>query len=377
MTIGEKELPKSSAERSILYLFNYSQAHELASYRAGRVPGHRLFGFADLEKRGHRMWLCPGSRFLVGPFKRDVFWRFHQAFFAWRNRRKIDCIVATHEANALPVLLLKRLRLLKTPIVVVNVSMLQPKNLTRKRRWFWRWLLPAAELILSYCSFQIPWIQTEFALKTERLAFFPLGVDTEFFTTNASAENEFTAAKPEHRESAAPGFCLSVGSNYGKDFETLLAALPHGIRLVIVTDETSARHAASLVKPDQKVEISTAVPIEKLRELYRNATLMVIPLHDMRVSLGQTVLLENMAMGKIVLISDTSSVRDYIEPNVSALAVPPYDADAMRACIERVFAAPESFAHIGIQAAQKVRQQFSSQQFADQLLRHIEKLVAR
>lgn len=364
---------QAQIEYSILYLFNANYSEVPAACREGLLPSHRMFGFLELEKIGHKVRLCPPPKFTPpkfasGLWNRDIVWRFRQAFFAWREHKNFDCIVATQEANALPVLLLKRLCLLKTPIIVINIALLQPKNLEAKRFWFWRWLLPAAEEIVSYCSFQIPWIEAQFGLKNERLSFIPLGIDSEFFAPNS--ENP-TGNLPE------TPFCLSVGVNYGKDYPTLLAALPDGVPLVIATDYVNAQLIEKLRAPQQKIEVLTRVPIRQLRDLYRRATLMIIPLHDMRVSLGQTVLLENMVLGKLVVVSDTSSVRDYITPNFDALTVPPADTAALRQTIEDVFAAPETFAHIGENAARSARENFTSQLFAARLLQKIEKHVAR
>ena len=89
--------------------------------------------------------------------------------------------MATAEASALPVLLLKRLGLLKTPLVMINIALLHPKQGRGLRKWLWKLCLPAADAIISYTSAQVDWLAVEFGLQRSRLFFVPFGVDTKFF----------------------------------------------------------------------------------------------------------------------------------------------------------------------------------------------------
>jgi len=273
-----------------------------------------------------------------------------------------ECIVATHEANALPVLLLKRLKLLKTPVVVVNVAMLQPSNLGKKKR-IWKALLPHADFILSYCSAQLEWLREEFQLEEKRLGFAPLCVDTNFFTNGGE-------------ESESP-FLLAVGTNEGKDYGTLIEALPNHIKLTVVTDQHNAGVIAKHTRPEQQIEVRFNVPIFELKKLYEQATFLVIPLHESKVSSGQTVLLENMALGKTVVVSDVSSIRDYVENHVSAVTVPAGNVAALSETIHDLWENPARSQEIGVGASNTVHQKFRSEIFAHNLVSIIERVVKR
>ncbi len=84
---------------------------------------------------------------------------------------------------------------------------------------------------------------------------------------------------------------------------------------------------------------------------------MVIPLHDVLYSTGQTVLLENLAMGRPVIVSDVSVVRDYISPAV-ATAVPPEDVDALRGALD------EEWSEYVAASVEWVRLHFDERRFA-------------
>ena len=327
----------------VLFLYNHSWAKEIADFRLGIVPAHRLFGFANVEALGHHPLICPKPGLFQALYSKPFLWRCFQALFAVRHQATTDCIVATTEASALPVLLLKRLGLLKTPLVMINIALLHPKQSRGLRKWLWKLCLPSAEAIVSYTIAQVDWLIAEFGLERARLFFVPFGVDTDFFTPEESAE------APEN------SFCASVGTNDGKDFVTLLKALPAGNRLVIVTDDYNARIIREHLNPRSQVEIRRDLPIDQLRTLYQQSSVQVIPLLDTKFSSGQTVMLENMALGRTVIITKTASTHDYVEDGVTAVVVAPNDPDALRQVLVEVLEDPQRRQQIGARAAEKVR----------------------
>ena len=124
------------------------------------------------------------------------------------------------------------------------------------------------------------------------------------------------------------------------------------------------------------MEVLQAIPIEQLRGYYKRAKLHIIPLADIRWGSGHTVLLENMALGKTLIVSNTASMRDYVEDGVTALVVEPHDAEQLRAKIAAFLEAPERFAHIREQAAERARTHFSSREFGKKLIRVLETAAA-
>jgi glycosyltransferase involved in cell wall biosynthesis len=346
--------------KRFFYLYNNNWDHEIASYQRGEVPSHRLFGLAELQKLGHSVFTSPAPKFLSRFLARPLFWRIYQGLYAVRKQKKFDYIIAVHEAAALPLLLLKRMGILKKPIIVINVALLHPKNATGNKRRLWAWLLPMAQIIICYASAQTAWLQAEFQLDSRNLFFIPLGVDTHYFQEAAWEEpNEF---------------CLSVGTNNGKDFATLVKALPQHIKLIVVTDDYNAQIVKENASPHAQIEIRQAVPISELKQLYSAAKMHIIPIREMHFSSGQTVLLENMSLGKTMIVSDTSAVRDYVKNGKTAICVAPYDVDQLREQMQKVWDNPKEYAHIGANAAQSVREHFSTECFADSILKILQQI---
>jgi len=341
----------------VCFLYPCDWSHELSDYIRGIVPAHRLFGYAGTKQLGHAVssfQLAPPLQALI---QQAALWRGIQAVYAAMKQRSTDAFVCTTEASALPVLMLKRAGLIRKPILVLNVALLEPRNATGWRRWIWKRLLPCADAIVSYASAQLPWLQEQFSLNSDILHFIPFGVDTNYFVA-------------ESRHSAEP-FLLSVGTNAGKDFSTLLESLPDSARLVIVTDRWNKRKLMAHPKSRQ-VEVRNDVPILELRRLYRDAAAQVIPLHETRFSSGQTVMLENMAMGKTTIVTETSATRDYVCSGVRTFK--PGDSAALQEHLKQVLTSGD-YGAINNDLARHVQENFSADVFADSLSKLICNLV--
>ncbi len=336
----------------MLFLYNQEWTHEIASFDAGKVPAHRLFGLADVRRRGHDSFACRSPKPLRRILARPFCWRIYQALYA-AGKRNADCIVAVHETAALPALLLKRCGLLRAPLIVTNVGLLQPKNCQGKRHALWRTLLPCADAVISYSSVQIEALRNTFKTDPQRLLFIPLGVDTEYFAVTAPGTGDYL---------------LSAGTNEGRDFKTLLAALPPSTRLIVVTDARNADIIARNPRADCRIEVRQNVPIEELRDLYRNARLHIISLYEAQYSSGQTVLLENLSLGKPVIITRVAATQDYIQDGVTAFCVQPGDIEQLRRQILQCLADTEGCSKTGLQGARATRAAFTSEMFADRLL---------
>jgi glycosyltransferase involved in cell wall biosynthesis len=313
----------------VAMLYTGDLSKEFRDYDAGLVPAHRLAGAALLPAIGVDVVTCHWGRLPV-PLRRRQFWKIWQAMWCCFRQTRFECVIATTEAAALPALLLRRLRILRVPVVVISVAVLASKYMNGPGGFLRRAVLRGADALTTYASSQVPLICSQIGLRPERVHFLGLGVDNQFFT-------------PVERDPQWD--VVSVGTNQGKDFATLLQALTPNQRCLIVTDSNNAAVVAA-TDTEGNVTVRKAVPIHELRDLYASAKYCVIPLRETNYSSGQTVLLENLAMARPVIVSDVSGVRDYVSPQV-ATVVPPGDVDAMREalCREPPRMVPEASNH--------------------------------
>lgn len=300
----------------LAFLFSQDVAHEWRAYRAGDVPAHRLFGAAHVEELGHDLRDYSWPRRLPSFARHRLVWRLQLAARVLLEQRSLDAVVCTTETPSQALLVLKRLRLVRLPVLVLTVAALAPVNTKGWRRILNGWLWRGADVVYCYASAQVPMFVDAFRVRPERVRFLPFGVDVDFFDNRVDG----VAIGVPH--------VLAVGTNAGKDLPTLMVALPEGASCTVVSDPCNITAARAAGAPDCVV-FREAVPIRELRELYRSATHVVIPLKDASASSGQTVLLENLVDGRSVLVSDVPGIRDYLD-RTAAITFPAGDIEALR-----------------------------------------------
>lgn len=148
----------------------------------------------------------------------------------------------------------------------------------------------------------------------DKIFFVPLGVDTQYYTPPASFETR------------NPDLCLIVGENY-RDFPTLRGV----IELVAYQRpktqfvSVSSPRSHELIGRHPNLTVRSGIPEPELLDLYCSAALLVMPLHD---ATANNAILESMACGLPLVVSDVGAIRDYVSPDCAVL-IPPYDSRGM------------------------------------------------
>jgi glycosyltransferase involved in cell wall biosynthesis len=300
----------------ILYLFTADYNKEIRDCEAGKVPTHRLWGYIESARMGHRPFACPTPTRFRERLSKPIFWRIYQALYALWHQREIDCIYAINEASVLPALILKRLKLLRTPVVIISTGLMHKRNQSGKRNKMWRLALPGADAIVSLSTMERDATWRTFGLREDRQHLVNMLVDTNYCAPTGPL--------------GTGDYCLSAGTNEGRDYPTLLKAFPKNEKLLIVTDGYNAIVERTR-EPGQNVEVKQAVPIDQLKKLYENAKAVINPIGEVDFASGHTILLENMALGRPVIVSMVRGMKDYFEDGVTAIGVKPYDVEDMRA----------------------------------------------
>lgn len=354
----------------VLFLFCSDHGHEWVKFKNGSVPSHRLWGAVELERMGHAVSFCPPSPAFFCRFGAWG-WRFWQTLWVLWIGREIDAVVAVHEISALLVLGFKALGLCRVPVLVIQMGLLHPSQSGGWRRRVWRRLLRAAEVVLSLASVQMERLAEVFRLPQSRQSFVPMPVDAVFFRDSAASGS----LGPEGltgmlgKSGRERRFCLAVGTNDGKDFGTLVDALPLGERLVVVTDRFNALKIRSHPLFGSGIEVLEAVPMVELRKLYGSARVVVIPLCETPHGSGHTVFVECQALGKLTIVSSVSNMRDYVRDGENAIRVEAGDVAGLRRMLEAALNHPERFEKVRERAVREVAIRFGALNFAGELER--------
>lgn len=153
----------------------------------------------------------------------------------------------------------------------------------------------------------------------ERIWFVPHGVDTTHFAPHGE--------RPWHDEP----LCVCIGGHL-RDFATLAKAIEilnaEGVRIRYET--VARRDQAACVRNLPNVRVRDYISDEEMLRLYQEADVMV---HSYDDAVASNLLLEGMACGAPLVVTDIGAVRDYISDD-AAILVPPKSPAAMAAAIK-------------------------------------------
>ena len=174
-------------------------------------------------------------------------------------------------------------------------------------------------------------------------------------------------------EPAEDGPIFSGGQSM-RDYRALLAVAP-GLPLPVLIAAGDTALPAELPANVEGRRLSH----EEYQRQMLNARLVVVPLEDRRErAAGQSTYLSAMAFGKLVVVTDTTGVRDHVEHMRTGLIIPPNDAPALREAIEWALdpANAGEVAAIRAQARETARTRFRPEHYVEDLLAIADELLA-
>jgi glycosyltransferase involved in cell wall biosynthesis len=328
------------------------------SYEPGKTIDHRLI-YLELARRGIETKMLDPATGLWRKFARShSFYKAIDPFRALRVmlfERRCDAALSFFESSSTVILLLRRLLRFKAPVMLFDIGL---SETWRPRKLLLAFIVPRADAIFVLGSSQVDYIKRRW--RTNAVVEFLLqSTDTDFYSPAESAPN---------------GPILSVGDDAGRDYGTLLQALdgmgaPVIIKSRMVTEDKARR-------PNIDV-ISSRLNELEFRDLYIKSRFVVIPVSDQVTASGITSVLEAMAMGKALIVSNSTGLRDYLSHEETCLLVPCGDAGALRAAIVRLSNEPETCERLGANARRFVEQHCTRAALAARLEDAMSRIRAR
>lgn len=155
------------------------------------------------------------------------------------------------------------------------------------------------------------------------------------------------------KNSDGDNFILAIGQEQ-RDYKTLIKTLEGtDIKLVIVASSPWSKFDLEISESPNVTQVSK-IPFTELRDLYKRARIVVIPLFENNYGAGLNTLLESMAMAKPLIITKTSGISNYISHGETGLFVKPGDLEELKDRVLSLWDDGEQQKQLGLNARQAV-----------------------
>ncbi len=274
------------------------------------------------------------------------------ALLGFQRRGTYDVIFTNGENVAIPLALLLKTDSSKRP---GHVTIGHRLSSGKKRRFFQNLRVQEQiDTIFVYSSYQHDFAVRELAIAPEKVPRIAFHADARFYhvdTGVAVQPNRISAAGLEWRD--YPTLIEAVASMPELDVR-LAAASPWSKH----TDETRNRTLPPNVD-------ARRYDYPALRELYASSLFVVVPLYENDFQAGVTSLLEAMAMGKAVIVTQTTGQTDVVIDGYNGITVPPGDVTAWRSAIIRLREDAPLRERLGVNARRWVEEHATLDLWAD------------
>jgi glycosyltransferase involved in cell wall biosynthesis len=361
----------------IAFVYLPGRLARLEGARTGKVPTDFFYGAIELEKRGHeigyfelleqqranaiQLALRYGVRTRHLPIK-----TYSESIdAAWRMRSELggfDVVVATTNASAFSLGIWKKLRCFAPPIVGIICGLLN-YPLNKPRIAMTRSVLNQMQAHL-FGKGEFEPVKRAYDIQDDRLQVNCFGVDLKFWNSGGQAERD--------------EYVLSVGNDSRRDYLTLLeAAKQTDRRFVIVTKRELPEPLPPNVDVIRGAWDSHELDDSALRELYRKAFCVVVPLQPGVQPSGQSVTLQAMACGTPVVLSQTQGLweDEFLVDKNNILLVPPESPVALAEALNSLHGDNLLWNQLSAKGRLYVEEHGSIEQFARRLEVSCEKVV--
>jgi glycosyltransferase involved in cell wall biosynthesis len=264
-------------------------------------------------------------------------------------------VVATIDRLGLPLVLLKRVGLLRTRLLYVSVGLVERLRTIRRSRLRDLYLEAArrANAIVAYSEHEASTLARLLGgdRHSPRVHFVPFGVDVSYF-------------RPADTEPAAD--VVSIGADPHRDVALLLrvaASRPARRFHLIAAGELRSSFASV---PDN-VTVETDVPFPLVRERLASARVVALPVRNNSYSGATTVLLQAMAMGKPVVVTRTDAIASgyHLDGGANCRLVPPGNDLAFTRALDDLLDDPATARAIGDAARRTAERHLSWNAYVD------------
>ena len=292
----------------ILYVYRTARKEIFTNAKKHLEPDHLLYGANHLQKLGFQiefsdiayspvnllhLFLLPLERVLIKIT--SIGFKLDQAILLLPKALSADLVIATTDSAGLPLLLMKKLGILKTPLIYISTGLVNELQIRRKNLVFkiYQSILKVPELIVCHSEIEKRLLQKLVPEVENRVNFIPFGVDTDYFKCPKKTNQ----------------FILSVGRDRSRDYKFLakVAEKMSDHKFVVVTSKSNI---LGIVFP-KNVQLYFDLPYKEVKKFYFQSKVVFLPLKELQRASGQISFLEALASNNKVVISKVTGILDY------------------------------------------------------------------
>lgn len=174
--------------------------------------------------------------------------------------------------------------------------------------------------------------------------------------------------QPQNPAGKSPEELVSAAGLEWRDYPTLLTAAERLPQVAFKLAAASPWSKHSNQTQGRRLPTNVAArryEYSELRQLYAASAVVAVPLYENDFQAGVTTMIEAMAMGKPVIVTQTTGQTDVITHGENGIVVPPNDPDAWEIAIRRLLADPLERQRLGKNARQWVTQYATLNRWAE------------
>lgn len=346
---------KRAQAPKVLYLFAGERREFIEKVKEGEASDSQLIGFNFLSKFGIRPYYFENK--IMNVLRRINFhlapWPAIFLFFRYD--------VVFMSSNLAFIFFIKGVLRLKHPKIVFYNTFLT-NTLRRNRGRINKFIITVAikniDMVICPSTSQRTFLIAN-GFSEERVQVVLNGIDTRFFQPQEKEiDKEFS-------------YVVSVGKDMGRDYGTLFKAVDGlSVRVIVICAKRNIRKDEVI---PANVTVYNGVSQKEMRAYIHGATYVILPTYKEDTHLdasdcsGQYVLLEAMAMGKTVVVSERSTLSDYVTHGKSGIVVSAEDVSALRGVIEQLSHDEKKVKKIGNAARELVTHTYTTEKLAESL----------
>ncbi|MFH1079605.1 MAG: glycosyltransferase [Pseudomonadota bacterium] len=229
---------------------------------------------------------------------------FSNPLLALIRRKRFDVVVSWHMRIGICYGILKRIvHPRKPPVHIIqdfHINLTRTRGLYRFKLALLKLALPGIDYFFCTSTEEEAIYSQMFNIPRDRIVFLPLA---------ESASNIEESGHPQKE------YLFSYGKS-DRDFDTLIRSVtPLDVKTYIL----SAKYKPKVPVPEHVCIIREHVSDKEMVQWIASSRIVVLPLKDYRISAGQISMLEVMALGRPLIITENMATKEYAAHQHSAL----------------------------------------------------------